>query len=318
MYALNFVVLAVYFLCIQLSIAWFPNHAGLVVGIAETCFSAGTIVLSYVFSKFITSLTYITAIYLASLVLVATAVLPSLYMRWPSVGELPQSEEMTPLTESLPEIAKIEWHQLLRLSNFWYFVVAVFTTGATYVFNPYFFRLGEMFHMPFDSLVLAFTLSNIVSTVFGLFGTALTDYVGFGNGFWFSGAKNVSLVLMLMQCVALIAMTVTSSLEIFWAFVVIKTFVKIVGVCHTGNSAILARDMFGPENGSTVFGIGAGLALGSGEGVSAWLMGALEALRGRAVVAADYNMFYWVAMVWSAIGALCLSATTRQYSTQAV
>ena len=42
--------------------------------------------------------------------------------------------------------------------------------------------------MPLDSLVLAFTLSNIVSTVLGLFGTALTDSVGFSNGFLFSGA----------------------------------------------------------------------------------------------------------------------------------
>ena len=42
-------------------------------------------------------------------------------------------------------------------------------------------------------------------------------------------------------------------MEIAWAFVVIKTLETITGVCHAGNSAVLAGDMFGPENGSIVF-----------------------------------------------------------------
>ena len=275
-------------------------------------FGIGTIVLTYVFSKFITGLNHVSAIFLASCVLVATAALPCIFLRWPSDGEVSHLAELQPLNQREEDADKIKWYELLKLSNFWFYTVAVFATGATYMFNPYFFKIGPLFGASFDQLVFWFNLSNLISTAIGLFGTTLTDYVGFGTGFWFSGAKNVSVILMLMQCVSLMAMTIISKLEIFWGFVVIKTLLKIVGVCHLGNSAILARDLFGPRNGCIVFGFGAGLALGSGEGLSALIMAGIEAMKGQMDTASDYNSFFWVSTIWSILGLSCLLAAQRQ------
>lgn len=270
-------------------------------------FGVGTIVLTCVFSKLITGFNHVTAIFLSSCILVATAVFPCILLRWPSEGEI-----SIELNQHEEDADKIEWYDVLKVPNFWFYTVAVFTTGATYMFNPYFFKIGPLFNATFDQLVFWFTFSNLVSTILGLFGTTLTDYVGFGTGFWFSGAKNVSMILMVMQCVSLMVMIITSRLEIFWAFVVIKTLLKIVGVCHLGNSAILARDLFGSKNGCIVFGFGAGLALGSGEGVSALIMAGIEAVKGQMNSASDYNSFFWLATVWSMVGLSCLAATHRQ------
>lgn len=308
----------VYLLSIEVLLAWFPHNSGLAVGASQTAFGLGTIVLTQLFSVLLASTNHINAIFLASCCLTTGAVLPTLFMRWPSQGEVTPAEELQPLYPQSEQLEKLPWHRLICLRDFWLYLIAIFTTGATYMLNPYYFKLGTLFNAPFDQLVLLFNLGNLVATLLALFGTAMTDVVRFGSGFWFSGAKNLMIVFMLMQTALLFAMIAVNNAMNFWAFVVIKSLMKIVMACHAGYAAILARDLFGAQNSCIVFGFGAGLALGGGEGVSAWLMAAVEATVGHVKLPSDYNPFYWIGGVWSLVGLFCVLAVDRHKSARAM
>lgn len=285
-------------------LAWFPHRPGLAVACGQTAFGLGTVFLTEIFSWLIGSLNHATSIFLASSILSVSAILPTVLMRWPSEGEVLNSEELEPLHVQPVQVEKMPWPRLLRLPNFWLYLFAVFSTSCSYMLNPYFFKIGMLFNQPFNELVMLFNVTNVASLICALFCTSLTDVLSY-SGFWFSGAKNLMIVFMLMQAFLMFMVILVNNAMQFWAFMVVKALLKIIMTCHVGYAAILARDLFGKNNSCVVFGFGAGLALGCGEASSAWLMAAVEAMKGTVSLPSDYNPFYWMAGIWSSLGLLC-------------
>lgn len=312
----------VFLLGTEILLAWFPQQAGLAVGCGQSAFGIGTIILTEVFSVLIRTYDHVTAIFLASAILTCGAVFPTIFLRWPGEGEVNDAaktdQEEQPLLQTSTPTDKIPMQRLLMLRDFWLYIFAVFTTSTSYMLNPYYFKLGGLFNKPMGTLVLLFNLSNLAATLCGLFGTALTDVVKFGSGYFFSGAKNLMILFMIMQTLLFLQMIAVSNSMNFWGFIVIKALLKIVVTCHVGYAAILARDLFGASNSCVVFGFGGGLALGFGEGLSAWLMAAVERSVGIVKLPSDYSPYYWLAAVWSFLGLVCTVTVTRQHGSQTI
>lgn len=300
-----------YLTCLQVLIVWFPNNSGVAVGVGNAAFGLGTVGLTELFSILIARTSHVTAIYLASAILGAGAVLPAMLMRLPSRHEIPVPEEQSSLLQEHDREERLPWYTLARLPNFWFYIFAVFSTSVTYMLNPYYFKLGQLFNRPLDELVLYFNISNLVATFCGLFITALTDVAGFGTGFFFSGSRNIMTVFMMVQALVLLLSIIVNNTLNFTAFVVIKALMKVIVTCHIGCAVLLAKDMFGPVNSCIVFGFGAGLALGSGEAASAWLMATVEAVFQPISAPSDYNAFYWIAAIWSTLGLISVVAVKK-------
>lgn len=211
--------------------------------------------------------------------------------------------------DDLRTSVRISWKDIIRTAEFWYYMIVVFTAGASYAFNPFYYKLGLLFARPMNQLVRFYQVTDFTATILSLAASSWTDAFHTRSGYWFSGARNLTIIFLVVQTVLFMWMTRLTKDGAFWGFLIVKSVLKIIMVSHGGCASLLARDFFGPSNSCIVFGFGAGLALGTGEGFSAWLMSAVETSahkrHGSVLVAENYNPFFYAAAVWSTIGLAC-------------
>lgn len=211
----------------------------------------------------------------------------------------------------------VSWKCILMLPTFWQYLLTGLTSGASFAFNPYFYKLGYAFGRQQQELVRLFQITEVVGTLLGVVVAMLTDVLHTKDGYAFSGSRNMSIGFLLVQTVLFIVCAAASSTGLFWTFLSAVCVLKVIMLCHEGIGALLAKDFFGSANTVVVFGFGAGLALGGGEGISAWTMSFLEGLerhfRGgvRDLPPDAYNSFYIAASVYSFMGLICATVMAR-------
>lgn len=288
------------------------------VGCALLAYGLGTIVQSWVFNKLIATLGIVSALNTTAIGLTAAGLLPTLFLSWPP-STAPDGRALATPAEAIPLFRdsdaddtsiRLPWGKLVRLRSFWLYNGAVFSAGAAYALTPFFFKLGHVFGKPDYVMVTIFQVIGAMATVVGLVGGWAADVMRFGTGFFRSGAKNMTIICMVVQTVLFAALVPLSNTNNFWGFTVASGILIIITASHYASSAILANDFFGAVNSCLVFGIGAGLAIGLGEGLSAELMSAVEAGRdvNVALTPGSYSLFYVVGVIWSMIGLICILA----------
>lgn len=212
---------------------------------------------------------------------------------------------------------RVSWKQVLLLVAFWQYLLTALTSGASFAFNPYFYKLGQAFGKEQWELVRLFQVTEIIGTILGVAVAILTDVLHTKDGYGFSGSRNMSIGFLLVQTVLFVVCAIASSHNAFWTFLAAMCVLKVVMLCHEGVAALLAKDFFGTSNTVIVFGFGAGLSLGVGEGLSAWTMSIVESLARHSHAAVRqltpdaYNPFYIAAAVYSFAGLLCATCMAR-------
>lgn len=215
----------------------------------------------------------------------------------------------------------LSWTQLVFSRPFTLYLIVVLTAGVSYAFIPYYFKLGALFDVSHDLLLFSFQITSIASTFFGLLSSIWTDHFVFHSsssylkspttrdGPFSSGAKNMMGLFLIIQTVFSFLLIPVSRTNCFALFVVIVAFMKMIMASHAGCAALIARDIFGEKNSCLTFGIGGGLALGSGEGLSAAIMTWIDsgiAKPTSEMTPAEFNGFYWIAGCWSVVGTVSL------------
>lgn len=309
-----------YLLGMELLVAGFSKRPGLATGIGEILFALGYILGVRLLQKILTSYGNVGGIYVTAVLLAACAILPALLMRWPAQVEGEQvrmdDEERTD-NESVPLLEDeangyVEQQPLvfiMQRATFWLYIMTVLTGAANYGLFPYFFKLGYTFKQPLESVIGWFQIMGCVSIAVCLFSCMLMDYAKFGEGFWAMGSKNVILLLLVVQILCFGLLLHFSYSESYSGFVGTLILLSSVAVSQSGCSLVLAMDLFGKANGGIVFGVGAGLSMGVGEGFSAWLLVAVERAVnhvGLSETPADFLLFYRIGCVWSLLGLLSL------------
>lgn len=306
----------------QMLLWWAPNQAGLAVGIGQVFECLGTVLSMQAFHC-------LTATFGVSRALIITGPLLSLLSLIPAMlSRIPNARDVHPRSmhaergyedscfQCCGKGVKLHWSVIIGLRDFWLYVFIVFSGGVSYCFNPFFFKLGVLFKQPTSTLVRIYQAIDIGSSLICFIAAASVDRLRTGVGFWFSGARNLIMLFMLLQCSLFFALTFMTSNGWFGGFVVMKALLKVFMVCHEIFASLLARDFFGSANLGFVFGIGAGLAIGSGEACSAWLLSAVEVIMkwrkgstiDSALGASDYNGFFIVAACWSFLGLVSVVA----------
>lgn len=309
-------------MCNEALIGWFPQNRGLAVGLGTLAFGLGIVSLTILFTAFLTVASVADTIVITGCLL-ALGMLPAvLFMRWPGESNIhydlsntlsPEgtvsNEETIPIRHKEHDYEQGGYIGLAKSRNFWLYIIVVFTSGASFCLNPYFYKIGLLFGVSFHALVFWCNFVMIVSTLSGLFGGVLMDnrHLHSAAGFWSSPSRNIMLVLMSMQPLVMLMMVVANNFSMFWVFVLVRTLLSIIVTLHVSAAILLARDIFGNEDGSRAFGIGAGLSLGGGDSASVVLMSkSLDiAANGVPKVPSDFNLFYLIAAVWSVVGVIC-------------
>lgn len=315
----------VFYMCNEALIAWFPERSGMAVGLGTLAFGFGIVGLTSLFSTYLSTFSVSDAILRASYTLTFGMVPAVIFMRWPdetSFGDdatvitVPcagsTEEEAVPILDSGATQADdkgVGFVGILKNYNFWLYVIVLFTTGASFCLNPYFYKIGLLYGASFDALVFWYNFINIVSTFAGLFAGAMMDspYLRTQRGYWSSPSRNVMLGLMFTQTVLMALMVHANNTKCFWLFILGRCVLSVIVTVHACAAILLARDIFGNRDGSRAFGIGAGLSLGAGDSWSVVLMAIslYIAVGGLPKLTSDFNLFYEIAVAWSVVGVLC-------------
>lgn len=224
-----------------------------------------------------------------------------------------EAGETVSLTSSSAKIIPeqpLGYERMVKTPNFWLYITIIFTTGASFSIHPYYYKIGLLFGASFDTLVFWYNFASISSSVLGLLGSALMDHpcLRTRSGFWSSSSRNVILVLLGVQPMAMLLMIVADDRNSFTLFIFARCVLSLVVSLHFNAAVLLARDVFANDDAARAFGIGAGVSLALGDSASVVLMAAtLRVAAGAAGpnTTRDFNLFYVIAAAWSAVGVLC-------------
>lgn len=295
----------------------------------QLAWGSGSVSCTQIFAALLANYGVYRALIFSSLLLAILSIPAVLFSQYPPHPIQPtfSPDVNTESTFLLPETSTIDvdktvgnsvsWKRMLTFPTFWLYLLTGLTSGASFAFNPYFYKLGQAFGRDQWELVRLFQITEIVGTLLGVAIAVLTDVLHTKDGYFFSGSRNMSIGFLSIQTVLFLVCAAASSTRSFYTFLAAVCVLKVVMLCHEGISALLAKDFFGTANTVIVFGFGAGLALGVGEGLSAWTMSFLESLerhfRGdvRQLTPDAYNSFYIVSAIWSFIGLVCAIILTR-------
>lgn len=311
-----------YPLVIELLFSWMPDAPGTAVGLGQLSFGFGSIFSAWVYHMLISIYGVGQALCVSAIVSGIVSFVASMFISWnPNSNKktfegVDETRERTALLQN-PEI-RIPWSKLIISYQFWLYIVVVLTAGASYAFIPYYFKLGRLFGATPSELIWYFQLTSLAATVFGMVSSMWTEKLSVGtNGPFSSGARNLMGLFLIFQTIFMGSLIWISQKQQFGLFVIAIAILKMIMASHAGCAVLVARDVFGEVNSCIVFGIGGGLALGGGEGLSAATMTLVESwiagTDGRPIPG-DYNAFYIIATVWSVIGTLCLVLLRRQTS----
>lgn len=302
--AVQAVPLGVYYLlATEMLIVWMPDRTGLAVGVGNTAFGLGSIFSAWVFDRLLDMMNVQYAMVCTAGAVACIMGISSPLLVWPESSEKEEGydEEEISLLNGI-SARKLGWRRLVKLPSFWLYIMAVLTAGASYAFIPYFFKLGLQFGVGRRPLLILFQLASALCVAFGMGVSMCTEHFR-GTGVLSSGARNVMAGLLVVQTILFGVVLWSTTTGRFIPFVAAVTALKMIMSSHAGCAALLAHDMFGKVNSAIVYGFGAGVALGGGEGISAATMAAVEQWHASHVEGpAGYTIFYALAAVWSAVG----------------
>lgn len=312
----------------EMLLLWAPNHAGLAFGLSQLAFGTSSVTCTQIFSFLIFKLGLHRALILSSAFLCTLSLFPLLFLRYPDTVTTPPNTsrlsqdviDATAVSHESTNGLAIHWKLILCLPTFWLYLITVLTSGVSFAFNPYFYKLGHTFGKSQWELVPWFQATEMTATLMSFFVAMATDVFRKRRGYFYSGSRNFCLLFLFLQVILFAICAASSSYGVFPLYICSVAVLKVVMFCHEGLAALLARDFFGTSNTIIVFGFGAGLALGFGEGLSAWAMSLVETLHRSPgtliehLLPSAYNEFYYAAALWSIIGLVCALLLRRPVS----
>ena len=303
---------------------WFPDTPGFIVGCGLLAYNGGTIILCWVFSQLVNGAGIVHALYLTAAILTIPSIFPALFLSFPPPVTAEGSQEAegihTDSSTSLESVYLIDeiqpntntntntnaWHSVQTLSSsrdFWLYVSVILSTGAPYAMLPYFFKLGTVFGLSEDAQMVSFQLVGAFGTALALVSGILIDALAAPRRHK-SGAKRLLFYALVLQFF-LFALLSFGERSPTWVFVCVCLLVVLTN-SHYGCAAVLARDAFGPAKAALAFGVGGGLSIGTGEGLSVQIVALFERIaRSRGVTDVSKGTYvgcYVVYLLWTVIG----------------
>ena len=296
-----------YLISLEALASWFPNNPGLAVGLGHMSFGIGTIVSASIFDMFISRFGIVNAFFLSGFLMFIPTLLVSFCLDWPERTrefDFWSGDELKKILD-YDENKISSWRELVGIPQFWLFCVTLLCAQGAYSIIPYFYAIGISFGSSMDTLVRLSQIMNFASFSTRLLVGCVTDHFKMKKGFFAMGSKNILMAVLSLQSICCLLLIPISMVRWFQAFVIISgfTFATFAGACCV--CSLLAREQFGSNNSSMVFGIGGSLSMGLGEVTSISMMRFVERQNEVLTGPSDFNLFYLLAAIISLLGLLC-------------
>lgn len=314
-----------YMLVIETLLAWLPSNPGLAMSFVSGGFGLSQFCLSPALSI---------AIALAGLraALVLTAVFSFLatfvslrYLSFPTEKDI----AAIGLPASAPE-ANIEllsssaatgsmsdniltWGRLLRMPQFYLYIIASFTGRTAQSLFPYYFKLGDVFGLSASTVIFGFQALSLIGVFYAFAGNSLLERLSSPHR---SAVRPLLTIVFFAQAALFALMVPVSNAVNGWAALLITSCLIIMLESQTAFGVILARDVFGNKNSALVFGVAGGLSFGVGASFFTGLLAFIEQSEGSKVsTPATFIMFWPLAACASLIGGLCVLSLRKKSRT---
>lgn len=203
-------------------------------------------------------------------------------------------------TTSSPQPATSSICSLFQSPSFWLYVLSTFGAQVGFAFIPFFPKLSSGFHVPSSTVTAAFDLVFFLTSLLRPVAGALMDFLGIGDGAFSMGSKNLMCLLLGAQMGLFGILPGVVEKGDYFSFVGVVGGILGVFACAACVAAVLARDLFGEENGVAAFGVGGAVAMGLGEFSSTQMISMFA--RGSLVDGPrGFELFYWISALWSGI-----------------
>lgn len=294
----------VYLAGIELLAAWSPHRPGLAVGLGQMGFGLGSIIYTILFNALLDAFPVTTALYISAVFLTLPVALSVPFLKWPESSQKSHSHRGND-ANVIGEGQVIPWLSLLSVPLFWYYIGTVCALQAPFALIPFFFKVGLSFGANMKVLVACFDVVFLGSTLLRPVAGVLADSLKVGRGCFAMGSKNLMGLLLIVQITFFMILLAVTYIESFAGYVIASGILITVfggGAC---GASILARDMFGAQNSSLVFGMGAAIGMGIGEFVSNSLFSFFDLSHRYGDTASRYSPFHVVCVIWSLLGLIC-------------
>lgn len=212
---------------------------------------------------------------------------------------LPSSSANGPVSQNI-----LTWSKLLRMPQFYLYLVVTFTGRTAQSLLPYYFKLGHVFGLSTSSVVLGFQALSILGIFYAFAVNSLMEHL---SSSYRSAARLLLSVVFFIQVGLCLLMIPVSKAYNGWAALTITSCLIVMLESQTAFSVILARDIFGKKNSALVFGVAGGLSIGVGGCFFTTLLAAIELYGDDKVSTPDTFLRFWpLAAFTSLIGGFCV------------
>mmetsp|Transcript_2703 Transcript_2703/g.8197 ORF Transcript_2703/g.8197 Transcript_2703/m.8197 type:complete len:533 (-) Transcript_2703:283-1881(-) len=298
-----------YLVGVEHAARWMPDRPGLAMGITMGSMGLGQIfgarcydALSVYFDSVVTAMHATTAVF------VIPPALCAMFIMYPPEGWDPrpvdQLADMSSGNASNNTGVKLGWRLLVQWQFYCLMWIVAMGAGPSFgVLSGFPAVLNGLFGTSPAEASSWFAAMSFVSMVTRFCTGILADLCGYGNGFFWSGGKNLAIVIFSLQTIALVALGPLYRAHSFMGVMscIAVTFMSFAAAGVL--AAIMCRQMFAPRNAGVVFGIAAGLTDGLATMLFGIYMANIEDAAASMKDPADAYLGYFSStIIWSFVG----------------
>lgn len=290
-----------YLVGIQVLTTWMPTRPELVMTLLTVSINVSQIIAAPIFSLSLSTFGFESTIKCITAILFSSALFCSLFLRFPSHTESRNlcesrssfesvqspNEECSPVTLSWPEI--------LRTNSFYRYLPLFFLGRAPFALYHYFFKIGFVFGLQKNIVVIAFQLFNVAIIGSVLVCKTIIQLLPRRRGYII---RALLLFLYTAEILLFLLLVPISNRNLGSIAIVIISGLIVMHESQNVLAIILAQDVFGFQNGVIVFGLAGGIAMGCGDAFFTILITIMEGkYTGNESTPATYIPFYFQATI---------------------
>lgn len=192
------------------------------------------------------------------------------------------------------------WYEIIKKRKLYKYIMIVFLSQTSFGLYIFYFKLGYVFKISMQTMVIAFQLLALGSMLWTFFMNAIHEVMTQRLG---KSITKPCLVISFMTQAVLFLLLIDLSTGLKHGTVALWVISGAIALNEQqmAYSVVLAKDMFGEENGTTAYGMAVALAMSPAEAFFPSLMALIETRFGVEGVSSptSYVLFY-------VIGSMCL------------
>lgn len=287
-----------YLVCIQALTSWMSARPELAMMLLTVSTNISQIIAAPIFSLSLSTFGFESTITAITLVLFFSALICSLFLRFPTQAEsLALSEQSSSFESIQPHSGgcspvTLSWPAIVRTKSFYRYLPLLFLGRAPFALYHYFFKIGFVFGLQRNVVILAFQSFNIAIIISVFTCKNIIQRLPRRRGHII---RVLLLFLYTSEAFLFVLFIPVSHAHLGAIALVITSSLIVMHESQTVLAIILAQDVFGFQNSVVVYGLAGGVAMGCGDAFFTTLMTIIEGAKsdGKISTPVTYVPFYF-------------------------